>query len=123
MRIICKRPSDQDSGKLGVAAYDLTGFRHHPADVNPVMMCTMADGSRLRITCPGQDSDGLLERIAEALLSPGGVADCRKASRLKIELLKPPARRVYIENKWAQTCTDQHYGDPERPCLVVSAIT
>lgn len=123
MRIICKRPTDQNGGKPGVAAYDLIGFRHHPTDTNPSIVCTLADGSRLRVTCPGQDSDGLLDRVVEALLSPGGVADCRKASRLRIEPLAPLVQRVYIENKWAQTCTSQYYGDPEHPCLVVSAIT
>lgn len=121
MRIICSQPSKQDSSRLGVSAYELIGFRHHPADSDPKIVCTMANGFQFKLTCGGRDPDSVLERIAEALLSPGGVADCRRIPGLRIEFLRPPAQPVYLDNKWAQTCTTQYYND--RPCLVVSAIT
>ena len=95
MRIICKRPSLGKGGRPGVCAYDVISFRHHPADADPFITCSMADGRTVGINREGQD-DGTLEGIVETLLSPSGVADCRDMQGISITITEP---RVHIMNK------------------------
>ena len=123
MRIIYGWPSGGDGGKMGVAAYDLTGFLYQPSDTDPSISCLMSNSLRFTITCSGKDADGVLSRIVEDLLSPTGVADCRNVPGLRVKAQKSSIQRVLITNKWAQTVTEEYYDDPEHPCLVVSAIT
>ena len=123
MRIIYGWPSGGDGGRLGVAAYDLVGFFYQPSDAEPSITCLMANSMKFTITCSGKDADGVLNRIVEDLLSPTGVADCRNIPGVKLKAKNSALQRVYIENKWAKTVTEEYYDDPEHPCLVVSAIT
>ncbi len=120
MRIICKRPAmDLEDGTLGVAAYDLACFRHHPTENNPAIICTLLSGQRLRFTWRGRDTNNVLGQIAEALLSSSGVADCRNIPNLQVDMLKDPATHVVIDHRWANTVYPL---DEERQCLAVATV-
>ena len=123
MRIICKRPMDKAPHTLGVCAYDIIGFRHHPMDTNPILACTLASGGNMLIlTWPGKDTDGVLDRIMELLLSPGGTADCRKLTQLKVEMRKLPVPHVILDNTWAQSVVVMDGGDGTHECLATVTI-
>lgn len=92
MKILLKRPSARDSGKLGLAAYEVISFRHHPSDTDPRISCCMADGRRLELSGSG----GALDRIIEGLLTPDGIADCRDIPGINLKIYDPC---VQIGNK------------------------